>query len=72
MPITLNLQPELLQAIMALNLEQSIDAIVEQALRDYLQRHILAQSTLVFGESVLLFRKAHNLDQADFDLKSLL
>ena len=37
MPTTLNIDPELLQAAIALDSESSIDAIVEQALKRYIE-----------------------------------
>ena len=37
MPTTLNIDPELLQAAIALDSESSIDAIVEQALKRHIE-----------------------------------
>ena len=67
MPTTLNLDPALLQEAINLNTAISLDTIVEQALRDYIRQHSQSNSSLGFGESLMKFRKDHNLDQVDLD-----
>ena len=49
MPTTLNIDPELLQAAIALDSESSIDAIVEQALRRHIEYFQQLKITELFG-----------------------
>ncbi|MGI0491870.1 hypothetical protein ACN4EG_08655 [Alkalinema pantanalense CENA528] len=68
MPTTVNLDPELLQAIQAIaSAELSLDAIIEEALRSYLQQHNKPNPPIGFGDALLEFRKQHNLDQIDLN-----
>ena len=67
MPTTLNLDPALLQEAINLNTSISLDTIVEQALRDYIRQHSKPKSSLGFGDSLMKFRKDHNLDQVDLN-----
>lgn len=67
MPTTLNLDPALLQEAINLNTLISLDAIVEQALRDYIRQHREPKSSLGFGDSLMKFRKDHNIDQLDLN-----
>ena len=67
MPTTLNLDPALLQEAINLNTDISLDTIVEQALRDYIRQHSKSKPSLGFGDSLMKFRKDHNLDQVDLN-----
>lgn len=68
MPTTVNLDPELLQAVQAIaSADLSLDAIIEEALRNYLQQHTSSNAPIGFGDALLEFRKQHNLHQIDLN-----
>ncbi len=69
MPISLILNPDLLQEAIDLNTNTPIETLVETALRAYIDqyKHLQTNLSLSFGESIVAFRKKHNIDQTDID-----
>jgi hypothetical protein len=61
MPTTLNIDPELLQAAIALDSESSIDAIVEQALRRHIEYFQQLKIIELFG--TIDYQEDHNYKQ---------
>ena len=69
MPISLILNPELLQEAIDLNTNTPIETLVETALRAYIDQYknLQTNSNLSFGESIVAFREKHNINETDID-----